>query len=291
MMKYDIVIPVSYKDCWILKKNIRYIRDNLIGANKIYVILNRDLFRCFKSDFLSKYSVYLIDENCLALNLNFKEVKNALFEKGLDRLTGWYFQQFLKMAFAFYENVEDYYLVWDSDTFPINKISFFDNQCRVLVNPKREHHQPYFDMINKILGDNCKFASYSFISEHMMFKTSYMKELIQIIASKQNLDISLWWKFIIENSDSKINQNFSEFELYGTYLFNNYPESFVIRNLITFRSGGKFFGRTVTKEELMYLSYDFDTVSFERGQIPNGIRGLKCMIIKKWIEITHILHL
>ena len=109
MMKYDIVIPVSYKDCWILKKNIRYIRDNLIGANKIYVILNRDLFRCFKSDFLSKYSVYLIDENCLALNLNFKEVKNALFEKGLDRLTGWYFQQFLKMAFAFYENVEDYY--------------------------------------------------------------------------------------------------------------------------------------------------------------------------------------
>lgn len=60
MMKYDIVIPVSYKDCWILKKNIRYIRDNLIGANKIYVILNRDLFRCFKSDFLSNNTLLIL---------------------------------------------------------------------------------------------------------------------------------------------------------------------------------------------------------------------------------------
>ena len=43
-MKYDVVIPVSYKDVAILKKNIRYIRHNLIGVETIYVLLNADLF-------------------------------------------------------------------------------------------------------------------------------------------------------------------------------------------------------------------------------------------------------
>ena len=38
-MKYDVVIPVSYKDVAILKKNIRYIRHNLIGTETIYVLL------------------------------------------------------------------------------------------------------------------------------------------------------------------------------------------------------------------------------------------------------------
>ena len=47
------------------------------------------------------------------------------------------------------------------------------------------------------------------------------------------------------------------------------------------------FGRLVTDEELSMLSIDFDTVSFERGHTPKGLRGLATKIMKVVIELQH----
>src|ERR1039457_5006296 len=39
---------------------------------------------------------------------------------------GWYFQQLLKLQFAYFEPAEDYYLMWDADTVPLRSLRFFD---------------------------------------------------------------------------------------------------------------------------------------------------------------------
>lgn len=286
-MKYDVVIPVSYKDVAILKKNIRYIRHNLIGTETIYVLLNAGLFVRFRNEFLHKYQVTLIDENSMLEGLDFVSVKESLKDINLSHQTGWYFQQFLKMSFALSQYVKKHYLVWDSDTIPVNKISFFDKEGKVCINPKKEHHEPYFYMINSLFKEDLRFAPYSFISEHMMFSTSIMKELLESVASRSSLPLNQWWNAVTRNCKPNINQNFSEFETYGTYIYNKYPQCFTLRKLNTFRLGGMLFGRLVTDEELSMLSIDFDTVSFERGHTPKGLRGLATKCMKVLIELKH----
>ena len=60
----------------------------------------------------------LIDENTMVAGLSFSEVFGYLKKKGCDSVNkvGWYFQQFLKLAFALTSYCKGYYLTWDSDT-------------------------------------------------------------------------------------------------------------------------------------------------------------------------------
>lgn len=54
----------------------------------------------------------LLDENKLVDGLDFASVRKGVKEHLGLNLTGWYFQQFLKMAFALTEYAKDEYLVW-----------------------------------------------------------------------------------------------------------------------------------------------------------------------------------
>ena len=49
---------------------------------------------------------------------------------------------------------------------------------------KNEYHVPYFETM-KNLTDLGKTADFSFIAEHMMFKTEYMKELLNVIENSK----------------------------------------------------------------------------------------------------------
>lgn len=277
---FDIIIPVSYKDCGFLKKNIPYIRENLYGS-KIYIITNEYCFRFFSKKFLDVNGCELIDENKLYPGLNFTKIRSELSLIHKEQLTGWYFQQFLKFAFSLTIYAKDFYLIWDSDTVPIRAITFFKD-CKFLVNPKNEHHQPYFDCIEKLLKLQ-KYAPYSFISEHMMIKTSIMKELILKIEEHG----CPFWRVIINACDNNNLQCFSEFETYGNYCYNFYQNLFETRKLTTLRSGSKLFGRCVTRQELSLLKMDFDTVSFERGSVPPFPRSIAHNMIRAYYEIRH----
>ena len=278
-MIFDTIIPVSYKDCKFLRKNIPWIRKN-IDTDIIYVLTNSRCFAEFSSTFCDQYGVQLIDENKLLPYLSFSSVKSILSRNGKENVTGWYFQQFLKIGFALSEYAKDYYLIWDSDTVPLQKISFFENN-NILLNPKKEHHQPYFDTIKKLFNVD-SFANYSFISEHMMIDTSIMREMISVISKDNN-----WVDTILSNCDYSINQSFSEFETYGTYCLNYHPNKYTTRNLSTLRCGGMLFGRQVSQKELENLSLDFDTASFERGQYPRFPFSIVSKIDRLLIEIKY----
>lgn len=272
-------MPVSYKDCWFLRKNIPYIREHLIGCATIYVLTSPRCFRELPIRFCEKWGVHLIDEDELLTDLTFSNVRKELLVYNKGAMTGWYFQQFLKMAFALSSYAGDYYLIWDADTIPVNDISFFDGD-EMLINPKKESHKPYFDTINKLYCIN-RQADYSFISEHMMVKTSVMAELVNILGEN-------WWQRILREADvSHYNQAFSEFETLGTYCAYHHPHMYKTRHLSTLRMGGSIFGRQISDKELKKLSMDFDTVSFERGDRPMFPRSVIWAFQRVYTELKY----
>ena len=70
-------------------------------------------------------------------------------------------------------------LSWDSDTIPLNNISFFKDG-KPLFTMKQEYNKPYFDTLKKILNLE-KSVDFSFIAEHMMFNKDIMNEMLNKI--------------------------------------------------------------------------------------------------------------
>lgn len=280
---FDVIIPVAFKDYNILKKTIPYIIRNL-SPKKIYIITDIRFKRFIPK---LKGNIIIIDENKLVPELSFNQVKELLVNHcGSSTRTGWYLQQFIKMAFSYskYCNKE-FYLSWDADTVPLRKIDFFPNG-KVAFTMKKEKHEPYFNVIKRLLNI-VNFNDSSYIAEHMMFNRDIMKHLINQI-SLNDVKGGNWVEKII-NSTSSIESNaFSEFETYGNYCLNYFPDVYVERSLNTFRKGGFIAGRFISEKKLNYISFDTDTISFEFGDFPDILFArLLCFLYKKYVELEY----
>lgn len=273
----DIVICVAYKDCFFLKKNLYFITKNLSPEN-IYIITNKSNFGLFKK---INNEVILIDEDRMIPGLNYNAVKTVVRSHLGVNLAGWYFQQFLKMAFSLTEYAKESYLVWDSDTVPLNPISFSDTEGRYLFSQVKDYRVAYFDTIDRLFIAHQK-SELSFICEHMVIDVAIMKELISVIANanlKNCEEITPWYlKCVYAVTPGCFqNQGFSEFETYGTYCLNYYPEKVQFRALRTFRKGGLIYGTIASKREINSLKDILDTCSFELYTYPVSIH-------RRWIQ-------
>jgi hypothetical protein len=155
----------------------------------------------------------------------------------------------------------------------LQPVEFFDANGRVLVNPKEEHHKPYFELTEKLLGFG-RSVSFSFISEHFMVNTGYMRELLQTIESRapgaKNWVYAILDQITVENLK---HSGFSEFETYGNFLQVHHPESYCCRPLNSSRTGATFFGMSPNKWDVYYLlKQDYCFVSFERWNRKKGWR-------------------
>lgn len=261
----DVVICVAEKDCYIVKKNIPYIAKNL-RSNNIYLITSNKNSKRFNKKMLERYNAHLIDENSLVPGLSFDILKNQMITLIPNvKCYGWYFQQFLKMAFSYSKYAKNRYLIWDADTFPLNLIDFYKDG-KYIFTEKTEYHKPYFDTIYKLLGLN-KIVDFSFIAEHMIIDVSIMKKLIHHI-DESNVKGNIWHEKILHCIKSDCWLAFSEFETYGTYCYQYHREIMLFRELRTLRRAGKLYGRNVKVKELELLSKSFDTASFELQDMP-----------------------
>lgn len=268
-MKYDVIIPCAEKDFSFLPKVILYIRKNLIDADIVYILCNEKCVRRFRKWGKNYGQVVALNENNIVEGLSFNAVSKILQEKTGSHsvLTGWYLQQFLKYAFARTKYAKDYYLSWDADTLPISPINFFSAEGNPVFTKKFEYHKPYFETINSVLEID-KTADFSFIAEHMMFKTSIVKDLLDEI-EKKHIKGNTWYEKIlyVPTKDPK-NVFFSEFETYGTYCYVKYPNLYKTQQLNTFRCGGMIKGRNISDKQLELLAIDLHTISFEYGHFP-----------------------
>ncbi len=183
-------------------------------------------------------------------------------------ITGWYYQQFLKMQYA--RICEDaYYMVWDGDTVPCGAFSMFKDDTDIpYLDLKTEYHEEYFRTLEKLLPGMHKCIEKSFIAEHMLMKTDIMKSLIGDMEANGQIPGEQFWEKIIwaVGADKLQDNSFSEFETYGTYVAFKYPGVYRLRNWHSFRYGGVFFDPLrIDEQDFAWLHKDFFAISFEKG--------------------------
>lgn len=281
--KFNVIIPAAYKDFEFLQKTIKYVSLN-IKPQKIFLIIDTRLIKFLPKKVKSNTLVKVLDENGLLENLSFDCVKNTLVNHGAPaKRTGWFLQQFIKLGFALSEYCDtDYYLSWDADTLPLRNIEFFTSNGKPIFTKKKEHNQAYFDTLSKIL-ELGEYADFSYIAEHMMFNKNVMTEMLGDI-EKSPIYGDSWYEKIINATDSTNVNSFSEFETYGNFCLNHYPNMYATQVLNNFRKAGYIAGRFISDRKLNYMSFDLDTASFELGDYPCGIEKYFCFAYHKYLK-------
>ena len=259
-IKYDIVIPLSINDTKtfiqqldILKKFLYFDKMVIISKNNPKII-NENI------------STIFINEECLIQRENLIKIFNTRGINETNRIN-WYHQQFLKMSYSrICEN--EYYLLWDSDTIPIKPINMFDNGYP-LFDMKDEHHSPYFITLKRLLP-NLHFSKLSYISEHMIIKSEYMKNLLDQIEKNNIVPGKYFWEKILMSIDLNelTKSGFSEFEAYGNFVDTIFPKVYKHRNWSSKRDMSKYYGsiEQLSKQDLNWLSKDYYTITFEKWE-------------------------
>lgn len=271
-LEYDALIVVTAKDFERVQSQYHRLAANL-PARHIFFVGNEEVARLVENAGLGE-KVGFLDENAVlpfdAVHAVMKEaLQDVLNGQELPRgITGWYYQQFLKMQYA--RMCDDaYYLVWDGDTIPCAKFSMFkDGTDTPYLDMKSEYYRQYFDTMEKLIPDLHKCFEKSFISEHMLMNSEIMRELLAEIEANQSIAGESFWEKIIHAIDAKgLQENsFSEFETYGTYVAKRNPEQYRLRDWHSFRYGGVFYSlETISDADYAWLAKDFFAISFEKG--------------------------
>lgn len=256
-INFEVIIPVSIADTDVAKKCLTSVCQH-IKPMQITIITSANVSHEF-----SQYNINVMDENKLLKGLTLETITEYLSQYGLGKRAGWYFQQFLKLAYA-YKCKYEYYISWDADTIPIRKMNFFDGETPVF-SIKKEYHKPYFNTLYRLFQIDKQIED-SFIAEHMIFKKEYVLELISEILCRYPEDP--WYISILKNIDIKeiTPSGFSEFETYGSYVMYKHKNSYLLKEITAIRIGKCIFDEQLSEDILKWLAQDFYTISFEKNQ-------------------------
>jgi hypothetical protein len=218
---FDIVIPYHNKDRSLIELCVKNARKNIPGIGSIYIIT--------KASDLRLDCCIILDEDKFfnnGLNKSYIESKLAVSSPDLKYRAGWFLQQFIKMGCAQeIESLSENYLVIDSDVVFLKQITFFRNG-KTFLTRGNENHQPYLNLYERLF-DKTSDRSISFVAHHMMINKFIMIEIIKTIENKLG---KRWYDAILE-SLYKSEYMLSEYEIYGHYLMNKYPDKLKIRRL------------------------------------------------------------
>jgi hypothetical protein len=212
-MPIDVVIPTVSKDFDTLSTVISQLKINLENkVNSIFIVSKEEESII---NFCKENNLNFINENSV---LGYSKEKIKYEVSGIDR-SGWLFQQLLKLSSESFVTSENY-LVTDSDTILINKHNFIDDKNRFVFQMSEEWHTPYRKTFEKIFGYKPQ-TKLSFVSHMMIFNKKILSEMKTEIESIHN---KKWDSVIIENINNSELSCFSEFETYGNFIKNKYPE-------------------------------------------------------------------
>ncbi len=243
----DILIVASDADLPVLSSTledlIRHMSPSGIKIVTNVRAIDSDLVKALNG--ISSGIIKWIDEDGMYPGLTFASVKEELasilgFEPARNR-TGWYFQQFLKIAYAFNED-EDEYFQLDADVLLLRPLPLYDGDIPCFF-VRKEYNKTYFETMDKLLHIE-KQIPLSFISETMLFKTEIMREIIKTIGENEDVYGDSFWKKILHAipHDMVNGPGFSEYETYGTYTMTRYPGTYKIKEIPSLRSGKRILG-------------------------------------------------
>lgn len=266
--EYDGIIVITASDLERVKSLLPKMKAHMPVRNLIFIGsegVGNIVSSLNSSDYL------FINENAI---IKFSDVNDILKKLlGIDDvprgITGWYYQQFLKMG---YSNIckDEYYLIWDGDTIPCGDFSMFHKETgKPYLDIKNEYNEEYFITMNKLLPGFHKVIEKSFIAEHMLFNRDIMRKMIEAIESNEKIEGKPFFEKILNSvRPDKIRAGgFSEFETYGTFVAMTDCNAYRLRDWHSLRFGSFFFkADEITDEDFLWLKQDFEAVSFEKDE-------------------------
>ena len=281
MEKVTLVVPTIAKDIPKLLNNID-VYFSLLPIKNICVVATSEVGEMLPLD----ERILFISEDELVSFGKVKELIERRSGQGASKRTGWYVQQFIKLAYSRVTD-DEYYLLWDSDTIPVKEISLFNNKGLPYLDCKTEYHKPYFDTISRLLPDHKKEYKGSFVAEHMLIKTDAMREMLSRIETNSTIQGDNFIEKVINAVDTAelSESGFSEFETYGTFVYRNHREMYELREWHSMRFGGFFYnGSSSLSDEVMtWLSKKYDAISFEKGDSISSVS--KIVQSKQYMKI------
>lgn len=270
--KFDVIVPMTPDNLPVFRMNVEWMKKNL-SCRRILVIGAEALAEPSRD-----LGVEFIQEDTLIEGMTLKNIKARIEERlGNGKRAGWYFQQFLKLAYA-YVCEDEYYIVWDADTVPLHKIPHMTDGHPVFT--KKEEMEPaYFETLDRLFdGEVKRCGEFSFICENMIMNVRIMKEMLEDIMNQPGLQGDSFWERILSAvSDENLpGSGFSEFETYGNYVMTYYPELYRLRTLRGMRKGAEFFGMSPSHKQLEWAAKSYDTIAFERWSYHHKLVGGIC---------------
>jgi len=197
MEKFDVLIVSHKKDFYKLPFLIGSIKKNVIGYDKIHIIVNDTL---------------VINDEEVVVHYEQDILKVEIPKLGYHDC--WIYQQLLKLLQIV---TKEWYLVIDSDVYINNKINPFLNDKPNFFIGNNQYNAPYFHFMKEKLNIDKKF-NHSFISELMLFNRKYINEIfnkVNIFTTKKIIELCY---------NSTVNSHISEYELYGNFIETYYPD-------------------------------------------------------------------
>lgn len=142
---------------------------------------------------------------------------------GNEYRTSWYYQQFLKWAIGKHTQ-HRYYAVVDADTIFLRAVELMKND-KTVFHCGIQYHKPYFVTYEKLLGYFPARQRMSYIVNYMLFDTEVLNELIAKI--EERAGGMKWHERILQVIDPNEASSFSEYETYGYYFSQLYPERYI----------------------------------------------------------------
>jgi hypothetical protein len=210
--KVDIVMPTTTKDFELLELAVDSLKNIRHSIGNIYIVSDDDPGI---ANFCKARGIIFIDEKSV---LGYDRQSTPHSWNGTDR-SGWIFQQLLKLAGPNFVAADDY-IVLDSDTVIINKMSFHTKSGKYILYESEEWHKPYFKAFERLLGFKAS-SHYSFVSHMMIFNNAIMREMWRRIEKVHGMT---WDKAFFKVIDRNEKSPIADYETYGNWLSSSHPE-------------------------------------------------------------------
>jgi len=133
--------------------------------------------------------------------------------------TGWYLQQFIKLAFLRSAAPDELVLIWDADTIPLRPLHFLNADGTLNFYRGEEFHAPYFSAIAKLAGQT-RLTDRSFIAQCFPIYGRWAAEFFGHIEVRHATG---WANALLDCIDFAEPSGFSEYETLGTFLTHTHP--------------------------------------------------------------------
>ena len=274
---YQFVIPVHHVT-WSTRSVLEGIYEKY-NPKHIYVITSENEIKILKDklNYWKIKNLTLLDEDNFFLNkysLTKNDIVSQITQNKPNYTPGWLYQQIIKLgANDAIEQLDDVFVVWDSDLLPVNSWPILDKKKEkfALLQDKSYGNQDILNswknLIINVLGINpVEDERGTFTSHHMIFKKKHLKSLKLKFKDHFKSDHN-WIKLIIKAAN--IYGSFGEYWTYASWVnhinkddLNYYPyEKYGLTTERFFDDGNGLFSKNYKKhisfkeQEDFYPSY------------------------------------